>query len=191
MDHRYVQKSKLFLLPLIELKKDKYIKPKGTYVASETIKPSDCKLIVPFEKEDSSEFNYYETNYILTSRGLIPEDYTETDKLRVYVFDLSPYMEDYKVFLKGSYTLFTKKTKGFINMYWGAEHYNKFYPHPKIDAYLNPTYSTYEQLARELNVPVKDLLEVGQLLNPPDFDKETFKYISQMELNEEELETES
>lgn len=189
MDSRYVQKSKLFLLPLIEIKQDNFIKPKGTYVANKTIRPDDGKLIVPFEKEDSSEFNTYETTYILNSSRLVSEDYYETEKHRIYVFDLDHFREDYELFLRGKYTDFSKKAKTLINIYWGKRHYGKFFPHPKIEAYINPTLPTYEKYAEELGTSVGLLLHVGQLLDPPDLDKETFKEeLAHINLNEEDIE---
>jgi len=192
-DSRYVQKSKLFLLPLIELKKDQYIKPKGPYIMDKQkrITTADYKLIVPFDKEDSSEFNHYETNYILTSSCLDSNEYYETDNLRIYVFDLDHFKEDFDVFLKGKYTDLHTKTKGFINLYWGTEYYGKFSPHPKIEAYLAPTLSTYERFADELKIPLGDLLRIGQLLDPPDLEKETFisDNFKHTKVNETELES--
>lgn len=185
-DSKYAQKSKLFLLPLTGLKKDTHIKPVCTYVidTERGITELDYKLIVPFTKDESSEFSYYEDSYILKSKNLDITNYFETDKLCIYVFDLYEYKEDYDRFLEGKYTEFSTRTKSLINIYWGKVQGKKFYPHPKIEAYMSPMLETYERVARELAsgpdyIELLDsLIKNKEILDKPDLVKETFTFVN-------------
>jgi hypothetical protein len=161
----------------VDVRRDRNIKAKGSYISDmyRGITPHDYKLIMTFEKEESSEFNQYESNFILTSKYLDHSDYYETDTLRVYIFDISEFKNDFDLFLKGKYTDFSTRTKGLINLYWGyKEGRSKFVTHPQIEAYLSPTMETYETVARELNVPIDLLLSVVEIVDPPDLASETF-----------------
>lgn len=174
-DGTYRQKSKLFLLPLIEIPKNQYIKPIDTYVIDQNreLTEKECRLILPFEKDESSEFSYYERT-LVDSKYFDTANYYETKDHRVYVYDLTPFKADYDLFLAGKYTEFTNTVKTLINIYWGKLHKGKFIPHPQIEAYLSPSISTYEEISEELNLPISSLIEVKQLLDPPNLEKETF-----------------
>lgn len=171
----YVQKSKLFLLPLIEVRKNSFIKPIGTYIRDDMFSEKDYKLILPFEKDESSEFFYYEKE-LLSSPCLDTDNYYETKKYQVYVYDLSKYTEDYEKFLNGKYSTFSKPVKTLITIHWGKIVSNKNFEHNKlIQSYLSPKISDYEFLSEELGVTIELLQEVQELLSPPDIEKETFK----------------
>lgn len=173
-DKRYVQKSKVFLLPLINLKKDLYVKPIKTFIIDKVanVTVNDRKLILPFFKDNSSEFNYYENNHIMTCDYLDVSSYYETDKFRVYSFKLNHIENDFDLFLEGKYTKFSKKTKSLIHLYWGKLKKNNFYPHPKIEAYLYPNLEIYKQVAEELNLPLEMVIETEELLDPPNLNLE-------------------
>lgn len=175
VENVYIQKSKLFLLPLTKIKRNIHIKPFGTYVRDKNkgFNEDDLRLIVPFELDDSSEYFYYEKE-LLDSPYFDTDNYYETDKFRVYIYNLSQYRSDYNKFIKGAYTKFTNKSKELINTYWGRIQSGKFIPHSKIEQYLDPTIMTYEQISDELSVSVQELQEIKEILNPPDLEKETF-----------------
>lgn len=173
-DYRYVQKSKLFLLPLLEIKKDIFIKPIGTYLKDSSRETKDYQLIVPFKKDDSSEFNYYESNYIVNCKYLVQDDYYETPYLRIYTFDLSSFSSDFDKFLIGKYTEFSNKVKTLINFYWGRTAGGRFFPNPAVDSYLHPTLSDYQEISQHLRVPLDDLIKIKEILDPPNLKMEVF-----------------
>ena len=179
IDRNYAQKSKLFLLPLVGIKKDTHIKPVCTYIIDRerNISELDYKLIVPFKKEESSEYSHYEDSYILKSKYLDIANYHETEDCCVYVFDLYDFKEDYDKFLEGKYTEFSTRTKSLVNIYWGKVEGKKFYPHPKIEAYISPILETYQQFAQELGVPLDVLVKGKELLDKPNLEKEAFTYV--------------
>lgn len=172
-DSKYIQKSKLFLVPLLEIKRDNFIKPISTYIFDQSKPEERYKLIMPFKKEDSSEFDYYENN-LLNCKYVDQLNYYETESLRVYFFDLSNFEQDYELFLNGKYSQFSTKTKALINLYWGRIVGGRFVPHEKIQSYINPSLETYEQLSDELQLKLEDLITVKEVLNPPDLIREVF-----------------
>lgn len=171
----YYQKSKLFLLPLLEIPKNKHIKPVGTFVidSNKSLTEKEYRLILPFEKDESSEFSYYEKK-LVDCNYFDTVNYYETKRHRVYIYSLLSFKEDYDKFINGQYTEFTGSTKTLINLYWGRIEKARFIPNPKIDSYLNPTILTYELVSDELGLPVTELLKIKQLLDPPNLEKETF-----------------
>lgn len=171
----YIQKSKLFLLPLTRIKRNISIKPFGTFVLDtfRGLDENNLRLIVPFELDDSSEFSYFEKE-LLDSPYFDTENYYETKKFRVYVYNLSHYKDDYEKFLQGHYTEFSNHAKELINLYWGQIRAGKFMPHPRIEAFLDPTILTYEKISNELGVTVQQLQAIKEILDPPDLKKETF-----------------
>ncbi len=170
----YIQKSKLFLLPLIEVKRDPFIRPINTYIRDGIFTENDFRLILPFERDESSEFYYYEKE-LLDSPCLDTDNYYETAKYQVYVYNLSKYAEDYKKFIDGKYTTFSNPVKTLVNIQWGKINKGKFHPHPRIESYLNPSEGTYERMSAELGIKLEDLKNVGELLDPPNIELETFK----------------
>lgn len=172
-DKIYAQKSRIFLRPLIEVRNDKHIRPINTFIRNEQFTERDFRLIIPFTREDSSEFFYYEKE-LVDSPYFDTENYYETDKYLIYVFNLEKYKLDYQRFLDGEYTELSNRVKSLINIYWASYPGGKFRPHERVEAYLNPTIQTYEKYAHELDVPVRTLIKVKQLLDPPDIEKETF-----------------
>lgn len=178
-DSAYIQKSKCFLLPLIEVRMNNKIKPVNTYIRDDIFTEYDYKLILPFKRDESGEFYFYERE-LLESPCFDTDNYYETKQHQVYVFDLSRYEEDFKRFLAGKYTTFSTKSKSLINMYWGKPIERKFEKHPRIECYLNPGskihdgQSGYERMSQELGVSVTLLETVKELLDRPDMKKETF-----------------
>lgn len=172
----YVQKSKLFLLPLINVKKDPFIKPIGSFIEDKLkgITKEDCRLILPFEKEESSEFAHYE-HFLLDSPYFDTDNFYETGKYRIYIYNLEPFADDFQHFLNGKYTQLSTKAKSLINIYWGKMQKGRFYPHPKIEAYLNPTILVYEKIAEELGLEdITTLVKNKEVLDPPNIEKEIF-----------------
>lgn len=175
VDTIYIQKSKIFLLPLLNIRRDPNIMPVCSYIIDKQkdIDESNSKLILPFLKDDSSEYLYYEKE-LLDNPHFDIDLYYETPKHRVYIYDLEAFSEDFSLFLHGKYSEFSKRSKTLINIYWGKRKGSQFIPHSKVEAYLDPKMHHYSQVARDLNVSVDDLIKVKELISPPDLEKETF-----------------
>jgi hypothetical protein len=90
LEKTYIQKSGLFLFPLLGIKRQKYYRPDGTYVSdpSEDILIEDMYLIVTYPK-GYVDFDEFEYSTLLSNRHF--DKYYETDRNHVYVFDLAEY----------------------------------------------------------------------------------------------------
>lgn len=165
----YRQKSKLFLWPLVRIKRTASLKPLQTFLIDpiQGIYETDYKIIAPFYKESR-----FDEDYLLTNEFF--HDFYETDELLVYVFDLRSYSDDFDKFLQGKYTEYSKASKALVNLYYGSQVGLKVKPHPQIEAYLNPKEATYVKVAEELNIDVYKLIALKEIVNPPNLEKETF-----------------
>lgn len=172
--NEYAQKSRLFLYPLIGVPRDKHILPIETYIKDNKFNENDYKLIIPYVKDESSEFYFYEKK-LIGSPFFESENYYETDNHLVYVFGLQVYKEDYEKFLRGQYSELSSKIKTEINLFWGKMRKGgKFEYHYQIDSYLNPTFETYRKISEELNLDLEGVINIKEILNPPDLAKETY-----------------
>lgn len=172
----YFQKSKVFLYPILDIKKGTSVTPIETYVTWGDIKTEDLSLICLYYIRDDSEFLHYEDKYLL--KNPLFKEYKELDGNKaIYVFDLSGYAEDYEHFLNGKYSHFSQKLKDKIRDSYGANSANYTY----IKSYLYPEeyFSTYAELlstnSHDVSKMENLLIEVGELCSKPDFDKENLK----------------
>ncbi len=170
----YRQKSKLFLWPLVRIKRTVGLKPLQTFLIdpSQAIYETDYKIIAPFFKDPTERQGVFDEDDLLTNEFF--HDFYETDKLLVYVFDLRSYNDDFDKFLEGRYTEYSKASKALVNMYYGSKVGLNFKPHPQVDAYLNPKESTYVKVADQLEIDVYELIKGVEIVDPPDLEKETF-----------------
>ena len=165
----YFQKSKVFLYPLLGIKKGVRFVPVQTYVSwddSYTEYRNKLICLYTLDKDNIDEFEIFSEIYLEAS-----DYYVAKDRISVYnfifVFDLKPYRIDYTKFLQGKYSKMRKKTKeiiiGFFGEYGNTAEY--------IESYLYPSYY-WEDYAMLLNFNEQDLKNVGELCSKPDFDRE-------------------
>lgn len=166
----YIQKSRLFLYPLLDIKKgseavpiESYISWTGLYV------PEDTKFVCVYHLRDDDVFRRFEKSK-LTSNKLFHSYYETVDDEGVYVFDMSDYTSDWECFVMGKYSKMTTDTKNKILKFFMANKSN----YHQINSYLNPEIY-YEQYANLLNVNEKVLRDVGELCSKPDLEKENLK----------------
>ena len=164
---KYFQKSKIFLYPLLEIKRGTSVTPIQTYMGwSNYYKPEDMKLIATYHKREDEEFLKFEKDILLTHTRLA--DYVQIDVETVLLtFDFSDMEEDWKLFLAGKYSQMNKKTKIKIRNFFEKDSGNYMY----VDSYLFPEryFEVYSELLR---VSVESLEKVGELCSLPDFEKE-------------------
>jgi len=208
LQETYVQKSRIFLFPLVGIPNSKHFRPTNTYIASENLicdaypeglSYDDKTLIVlyskSYKKKDDdlyekikdnlikkmssdddipSGWDTFETKVLLSNRNFIA--FHESDEEYIYTFDLSDYEDDWNNFLKGKYSLFKENTKDKI-LRFRKDVLSDQAKH-RLYCYLYPT--TKECImafAKELEMDVKDLMEVKELCSKPDLLQETYKHL--------------
>lgn len=163
----YFQKSKVFLYPLLGIRKGARFVPENTYVCwGDTYTEKDYKLICLYSVDDITRFEEFE-DQVLRSNKHYDCDYELDNKLFAYVFDLSDFESDYNLFLKGLYSRLSNNTKNKIIKFFGgigeiAECVNGF---------LNPK-GYHEGYAKHLGVSVKVVAQTFEVCTPPDLIKE-------------------
>jgi hypothetical protein len=163
---KYFQKSKIFLYPLLGIKRGSSVVPAETYISwSDKYSPEDAKLICVYSTRDDSEYKNFETNVLLKHNRL--HDYTVSDNQSVFVFDFTDMLEDWNYFINGKYSKMNKSTKEKILDFFERYSGNYIY----ISSYLHPE-KWFDRYAELLGVETSLLEEVGELCNLPDLEKE-------------------
>lgn len=170
----YVQKSRIFLYPMLGIKRGHSSTPINTYIAWEgRYALSDCKFICEYYIRDDEEFKNLERDK-LAGNPLFDTFYQLEDDVGIYVFDFSDYVEDFLNFYKGRYSKLSSQTKRKILNFFK----NHATHHVYIESYLYP--KKYIPLYADLlsgeskDIPdmIKLLKEVGELCSKPDMSKE-------------------
>jgi hypothetical protein len=164
---KYFQKSKVFLYPLLGIKRGLSVVPKETYIAWEGhYKPEDMKLICVYDYRKDEEYQKIEKNLLLEHNRL--SDYRRVKAEAVIVFDFSDLDDNWFHFINGRYSQLEIKVKqkilGFFDLHGG----NYAYMH----SYLIPE-KYYENYSELLGIETKVLKEVVELCDKPNLDKET------------------
>jgi len=164
---KYFQKSKVFLYPILGIKRGVSVIPVETYIGWQGYYGSeDMKLICVYDIRTDEEYKNFEKNILLTHSRLC--DFVKVNSQAVLTFDFSDLGDDWAHFINGRYSKISlnlkQKILGFFDKYSG----NYAYMH----SYLLPEkyFSNYAEL---LNVDVSMLIEVGELCTKPDLGKET------------------
>jgi hypothetical protein len=163
----YIQKSRIFLYPLLDIKKGSDAVPIESYIAwQDKFKPEDHKFMCTYHLRDDDAFKRFERFKLLGSK-LFDSFYETSDELGVYVFDFSTFGSDWENFLAGKYSKLSSSTKTAILKFFMANKSNYHY----INSYLNPDqyFDIYAQL---LGVEERMLKSVGELCSKPDMSKE-------------------
>jgi hypothetical protein len=169
---QYFQKSKIFLYPLLGIRKGEEFVPVETYICWDGLyNTSDYKYICIYDTERSLKFKKFENKNLLNS-SLLEHKEIKKDK-QIYIFDYSTFKHDYDMFIVGSYSKFSIETKNKILNYFGKVGKISKY----IQSYLDPE-SHHKTYAKELDVNLDLIKETHELCSPPNIEKETlFKKI--------------
>jgi hypothetical protein len=162
----YIQKSRLFLYPLLGIKRGGTVTPKETYMAWDNVYTlDDNKLIVVYHLRDDPEFKKFEET-------IQKNDYFETffeldDDTGAFVFDFEYHKSNYQKIVNGKYSELSDSFKISIMNFFKNHSKHQSY----IKSYLYPRYF-YDEYANILRVPTSLLKEVGELCSLPNLSKE-------------------
>ena len=163
---KYFQKSKIFLYPLLGIKKGNIV-PSETYLSwNDSYGPEDAKLICVYDSDYTSTFLNFEENVLLKHNRLC--DHVRLNpNLTICTFDFSDLKDDWMLFIDGKYSQMNDLIKRKILTYFEKNSGNYVY----IQSYLYPKkyMSKYAEL---LDVPIDLLESVGELCDKPDLEKE-------------------
>lgn len=166
---RYFQKSKVFLYPLLGIKRGSKVIPSETYLAwNDTIKAEDMKLVClyhPISKQ--YDFKNYENKILLKHNRLHDVKIIDLQN-KLFVFDFSDLKDDWSHFINGNYSKISNETKAKILNFFEKESGNYVY----MKSYLMPD-KYFEDYAECLGVDADVLKSVGELCSKPDLEKET------------------
>ena len=182
----YFQKSKVFLYPLLGIKKGIRFVPIETYTTwSQPNSPKNilvCAYAVnentsdPEDYERKKQFDLFIEKYLIKNE--LYHSRLNTSNLELIVFDLTCYKKDLKKFREGRYSEFSLITKRIIMEFFGGKGTISEY----MESYLYPE-KYYEIYSDILNVSTSTLEEVKELCDKPNLEKEDFKkYILELEL---------
>jgi len=168
---KYFQKSKIFLYPLLGIKRGTSVIPDETYLSwNKKYSPEDRKLICNYKIRTDLEYSDFEKNVLLKHSRLY--DYVKiNDSNSVFIFDFSDLKNDWDYFTIGRYSKLDNKIKNKILDFFEKSSGNYVYVH----SFLYPN-KWYERYAELLNVSKSLLEEVGELCDKPNFEKENLLY---------------
>jgi len=164
----YFQKSKVFLYPLLDIKKGATYVPRQTYIAWEDMYSiEDRKFICVYQTPMTERFNRF-IHLSIINHGLF-EDYVKLDENKhLFLYNFDSLKFDYDNFIKGKYSKIGLDSKIKILDFFGDDEKVTDYIHP----FLSPQ-DHHEEYAEYLNVDIKSLQEVHEVCTPPDIEKET------------------
>jgi hypothetical protein len=162
---KYFQKSKIFLYPLLDIKRGNIV-PIETYISWGTsYSPEDMKLICLYDCSQTS-FTVFENTVLLKHNRLC--DYVKADdKHIVFTFDFSDLTQDWENFVNGKYSRINENLKRKILNYFDKNSGNYVY----VESYLFP--KKYIKRYAELLAVSEELLHsVEELCDKPNLEKE-------------------
>jgi hypothetical protein len=164
---KYAQKSKIFLYPILGIKRGGSVTPVETYLEwVNKYTKQDRKLICLYHLRDDNEFKNFEKRVLLAHPKFENFHYTENNQ-GIYIFDYEPDKDLYDKVLQGKYSQIKKEYKEKILDFFSNNKGSMIY----IDSYLNPE-KYMADYANLLGVNLELIKSVGQLCELPDEDKE-------------------
>ena len=164
----YFQKSRIFLYPVLEIKRGSSVTPIETYVSWEgQYTPEDMKFMCLYHLRSDTEFLAFEKEKLYNNKHFFDFKQVEDNK-GVYIFDFSCYAKDWDKLMKGKYSQITYPYKKKIETFYGKRDSNFAY----VESFLYPE-KYYSMYAEMIEVEEGLLREVGELCSMLDFEKET------------------
>lgn len=164
---KYFQKSKVFLYPILGIKRGVSVVPVETYINWKGYyKSEDMKLICVYDVRTDDEYKNFEKNTLLSHNRL--SDFVKVNNQAVLTFDLSDLGDDWFHFINGRYSKISMNLKQKILAFFDKYSGNYAYMH----SYLIPE-KYFNNYAELLGVEPEMLIQVGELCTKPDIDKET------------------
>ena len=167
---KYFQKSKVFIYPLLGIKRGNSVIPIETYICWDGHYTSqDMRLICLYETNDSADYAKFERTILAKHTRLV--DFVKNKNKSIFVFDFSDLEENWDHFLNGQYSKLNASTKNKILKFFDKNSGNYAYMY----SYLMPE-KHFETYADILGVNEDMLRKVGELCDKPDIDKETLVF---------------
>lgn len=164
----YLQKSAVFLFPLLKIKANKKILQIESYLAWQgEFEIYDNKLGCLYELRNDLEYVQYE-KYTLFKNEFFEGYFDVADNKRIYIFNLVKYKVDIDHFLKGKYSLLSIESKKILVEYYNFNKFSAAY----MESFIYPE-KYFEKYAELLNVDEWRLRSVGELADPFNKEKET------------------
>ncbi len=167
---RYFQKSKVFLYPLLGIKKGYKHVPKNTYVIWDKFYTvDDRKLMAIYEHKNDIEYKIF-IDKVLKPLHAYQSMHKISDNKDLILFDMSIFKYDYDCFIDGRFSQMSRESKRKIENYFTSVGKISNY----ISSFLNPE-NFHDDYAEAFGVD-QDLIEdVYEVCSKADIDKETFK----------------
>ena len=167
----YFQKSKVFLYPLLNIKKGVRFVPSQTYLSWNgnydlTKNKFICLYKIDPECRDFKAFS----NKHLKSNYFYDEYYKLDKETHIYIYDFNIFKQELKKFINGKYSKLSNGLKKQIMDFFGDGGTIAEY----VQSYLYPK-DYYIDYSRILKVPIESIIEVGELCDKPDLEKENLK----------------
>lgn len=164
----YFQKSKVFLYPLLQIKKGITRVPIQTYVAWDNVySTDDLKFFCVYKTKKTPKFNSF-VNSNLMKHDLLEEVIELNEEAHLFIYDFSKFKSDYKKFLKGKYSQYSLNSKVNIIDFFGSQDKIGSY----VEGFLTPE-GVHSEYAEFLGVDTKSIEDIYEVCTPPDLDKET------------------
>lgn len=164
---KYFQKSKVFIYPLLGIKRGVNVIPIETYICwDQHYTKDDMKLICLYETKKSTEFKEFERKVLIKHTRLV--EIVKSEDKTVFVFDFSDLEENWDHFTNGRYSKLEANIKNKILKFFDKNSGN----HAYMYSYLMPE-KYFGQYSEILNVDEEFLKSVGELCDKPLLEKET------------------
>jgi len=163
----YVQKSRLFLYPLLEIKRGVSTTPIEVFMSwGDKYCFTDSKLICRYHNRDDEDFRIFD-QVKLSGNKLFHSKHELEDGTLAFVFDLSGFADDFWKVTKGEYSQLSVPAKTKIKKFFNShtEHY------VYIQSYLDPK-KYYAMFAELLRCDIKSLQHAKELCSKPDLVQE-------------------
>jgi hypothetical protein len=160
------RKGPLFLYPLLGINNNAAIKPESGWSSMDGfIAKEDKKFICVYDTSVIGFENFAAKE--ITSRVNFLERIELDDVLAAFVFDFSIYGNSWDAYLNGKYSKFEDVSKKIILKYHSKNSGNMEY----LSSFLYPE-KYFDLYAQLLDVDIDLLINVGELCDKPDFEKE-------------------
>lgn len=164
----YIQRSRLFLYPLLEIPFHSNVKPLMTYLAESEDNLGEVQsIILKYTREHTDEYYNFRNNLLLHPRF---KKHKVTIKYDIVILDLSDYKDDIQFLIEGKYSMFSEEVKRKIKTFYNEKELGASI----IDSYLYPE-SYHQYYANYYSVPIEMIKEAHETFGPPIMSKEIIK----------------
>lgn len=167
----YFQKSKVFLYPLLRLKKGIDFVPAETYCFWDEIYDAmDYKFICLYKTKYTKAFATFQINHLPLLKNNM--EHYDLGNEQLIIFDMKQYRHDYDKFIQGRYSAFGIDSKIAILDYFGGQGRISSY----VKSFLTPDEDLHRLYSDYFNVDLDLIKDVHELCSKPDIIQETLFY---------------